>query len=455
MNYPIWDVPRLGGPLAIAIVAILHAYVAMFAVGGGPYLVLAERRARRTGNAELLAYVKGHSRFFLLLTTVFGAISGVGIWFTIGLVSPQTTSILIRTFVWGWAMEWVFFIAEIAAILLYVASWDRADGRTHMLYGWAYAVSAFMSLVIINGILSFMLTPGRWLVTGNFWDGFFNPTYWPALLGRSAAAAALAGLWGLLTAVRIKSPALRDEAVRFAAWWLVPAMVALPLSTLWYLAVVPEGPRMLVLGGAAAVSIMFLLSLAVSFVIFAVVVLGPLKSPQAASTALAATLLAAGLIATGGTEWVREGIRKPYTIYGYLYSNGVFVWQQQRLSEQGILASARFAVPGVREAPAATGRTAGAELALARGQEVFRLQCSSCHVLGGYNDIRPLVKGWTEAYIDFQLSHLNMLKAYMPPFFGTAEERRALARWLATLNPPAGSSQAEALRQPLPGEPVS
>ena len=453
MNYPIWEVPRLGGPLAIAIVAILHVYVAMFAVGGGFYLVLAERWARRTGAHELLAYVKAHSRFFLLLTIVLGALTGVGIWFTIGLVSPQTTSVLIRTFVWGWAMEWVFFVAEIAAILLYVASWDRVDGHTHMLYGWTYAISAFMSLAIINGIISFMLTPGRWLETGNFWDGFFNPGYLPALVGRSAAAAALAGLWGLFTALRIESQPLRERVVRFAAWWLVPAAAVLPLSTIWYLQVIPDTARMLVLGGAAAVTLMFAISLVISVIIFAVAVLGPLRNPSTASTALAAVLLAAGLLATGGTEWVREGIRKPYTIHGYLYSNGVFVWQEQELAQKGLLAAARFASPDLKLAAATTADGERNDTELALGQELFRLQCSSCHVLGGYNDIRPLVKGWSEAYLDLQLTHLDMLKAYMPPFLGTPEERRALARWLASLNPPQAPTQAE--RRPLPGEPIS
>ncbi|WP_324715767.1 cytochrome ubiquinol oxidase subunit I [Carboxydochorda subterranea] len=452
MNYPIWDVPRLGGPLLIAIVSILHVYVAMFAVGGSWYLVAAERWARRTQNADLLAYVKNHSRFFLLLTVVFGALTGVGIWFTIGLINPQTTSVLIRTFVWGWAMEWVFFILEIASILLYVASWDRADGRTHLLYGYSYVVGSTMSLVIINGILSFMLTPGRWLETGNFWDGFFNPTYLPSLVGRIAAAAALAGLWGLFTGVKIGSRELREQVVRFASWWLVPPMVVLPLSAVWYVAVVPSGPRSLVMGGAAAVSIMFMLSLALSVVIFAVGALGPLRRPALASSALAWTLLAAGLITTGGTEWVREGIRKPYTIYGYLYSNGVFAWQERQLAEAGVLSQARFARPDL--ARVATAGMADPAQQIAVGAEIFRLQCSSCHVLDGYNDVKPLVKGWSEQYIDFQLSHLDMLKGYMPPFFGTTEERQALARWLATLNPATEATQAEAPRRPLPGEPV-
>ena len=52
MNYPVWDVPASG--LLIAVIAILHVFVSHFAVGGGLYLVLIERKARRGGDAPLL-----------------------------------------------------------------------------------------------------------------------------------------------------------------------------------------------------------------------------------------------------------------------------------------------------------------------------------------------------------------------------------------------------------------
>ena len=87
LNYPHWQLAIPGGML-IALVAVLHVFVSHFAVGGGFFLVLTERLARQQKDASLLAYCRRHSRFFALLTLVFGAISGVGIWFTIGLVSP-------------------------------------------------------------------------------------------------------------------------------------------------------------------------------------------------------------------------------------------------------------------------------------------------------------------------------------------------------------------------------
>ena len=159
MNYPVWDIPASG--LLIAVIAILHVFVSHFAVGGGLFLVLVERKARRDGDDALLGYARQHSRFFILLTLVFGAITGVGIWFTIGLVHPPATSSLINTFVWGWAIEWTFFVTEIAAAMVYYYGWDRLSARRHMAVGWIYLAAAWLSLVVINGILTYMLTPGR------------------------------------------------------------------------------------------------------------------------------------------------------------------------------------------------------------------------------------------------------------------------------------------------------
>jgi len=102
MNYPLWRVPAPG--LLIAVVGVVHVFVSHFAVGGGLLLVLAELKARAAADAALLGFVRALSRGFVLLTLVLGALTGVGIWFTIGLVQPQATSALVQTFLWAWAI---------------------------------------------------------------------------------------------------------------------------------------------------------------------------------------------------------------------------------------------------------------------------------------------------------------------------------------------------------------
>jgi hypothetical protein len=181
MNFPIWELHWAGGGLLIALIAVFHVYVAHFAIGGGLFLVLTEHLAYRRNSQPILDYTKRHTKFFLIVTMVLGGISGVGIWFIISLVSPAATTQLIHTFVFAWAIEWVFFLAEIVALFIYFYTFGKMGRRNHLTIGWLYFFFGWMSLFMINGIIGFMLTPGDWLTTKDFWDGFFNPTFWPAL----------------------------------------------------------------------------------------------------------------------------------------------------------------------------------------------------------------------------------------------------------------------------------
>ncbi len=423
MNYPLWEVPLLGGGMVIALIAIAHVFVSHFAVGGGLFLALTERKARREDNRELLVYMKGHARFFVLLTLVFGAVSGVGIWFAIGLAHPAGTSLLIHTFVWGWAIEWCFFLVEIAAALVYYYGWDRLSPRTHMRIGWIYFIAAYMSLVVINGILSFMLTPGRWIETRSFWDGILNPSYFPSLFLRTGVALSLAGLYALLTASMIRADQARARNVRYASKWVFAGFGLLPPAGLWYLFSIPESARHIAFGGAPPVTIFLFLSLGFSLFIFVFTWLIAWRMPARMSPALAALFLVVGFSVTATSEWVREAVRKPYIIHRTMYSNGILPEQVRELSQSGFLPHARWAT--VREVTPANRLDAGAEL--------FRFQCASCHSLDGYNAIRPLIKGWRETFIAAQLKNLDELKGFMPPFVGTDEERRALAHYLAGL----------------------
>ncbi len=92
MNYPVWELYTLGGGFWIAVIAVLHVFVAHFAIGGGLFLVLTEKKGYRENSQQILDYTKKHAKFFMLLTLVFGAVSGVGIWFAISLISPAATS---------------------------------------------------------------------------------------------------------------------------------------------------------------------------------------------------------------------------------------------------------------------------------------------------------------------------------------------------------------------------
>lgn len=424
MNYPIWELPFIGGGLVIAAVAVVHVFVSHFAVGGGLFLVLTEMKGYRERDQRIVDYVRFHTQFLILITLVFGALTGVGIWFTIGLIQPAGTSTLIHTFVWAWAIEWVFFAVEIAAAFVYFYGWDRLDRRTHLTVGWIYFGAAWISLFVITGILSFMLTPGDWLETGEIRDGFFNPTFLPSVFLRTCVAIALAGLYALVTASLLKEEDLRANLIRYSARWLVPAFLLMPIGGIWYFLEVPALARDLIMGATPLVLFFTVLSIALSGLIFAFAFLGGEVQPARFTLISAVVILGMGLAVTGTSEWVREAVRKPYIVYDYMYSNSIRVEDSATVKREGVLANSKWAA--VETVTAGNRQEAG--------QEVFKLLCSACHTKDGYNAIRPLVQAWPEGFIHGQLAQLDVLKPIMPPFLGNEEERAALAVWLASLD---------------------
>ncbi len=424
MNYPFWEVPLFGGGLLITIIAILHVFVSHFAIGGGLFLVLLEARAYRDSDQSLLSYVKAHSKFFLLLTVVFGAVSGVGIWFTISLVHPDATSLLIHVFVWGWAIEWTFFLVEVSSILIYYASWDRIEPKLHIIIGWIYFVSAYLSLEVINGILSFMLTPGGWLENRSFWAGFFNPSYFPSLIIRTGVAFSLAGLYATFTASTLFFEEVKRKVVRYSCKWVMIGAPLIIIGGIWYNLVIPRKSLELVSGTAPTVSLFAMATVLLSIIIFSFAYFIGCRHPESFTRPLSLLFLLLGLLVTGVTEWTREAVRKPYIIYDYMYSNSILKGDIENLMNSPILSNAKWV--SVREALPWNYHEAG--------EQVFRVECRICHTNTGYNGIKPLISSWTEDDIYEALGKLERLKGFMPPFVGNESERRALASYLSSLN---------------------
>jgi hypothetical protein len=240
MNYPIWELPTYGGGLLIAVIAICHTYISQLAVGGGIFLYVLDRKATADNDPLLAEFVQRHTKFFLLLTMVFGGVTGVGIWFVIGLVHPAGTSTLIHNFVFAWAIEWVFFLVEIVALLIYHYQHKAMSTQLRHQIALIYAVAAWLSLFVINGILTFMLTPGKWLSSHDFWDGFFNPSAWPSLVYRTLISMMFAGIFAFVTAAATKDDDFRQRLMRIASRWLLYPMTGAALAAVWYLQTLPE-----------------------------------------------------------------------------------------------------------------------------------------------------------------------------------------------------------------------
>ncbi|MEW5702256.1 MAG: cytochrome ubiquinol oxidase subunit I [Candidatus Zixiibacteriota bacterium] len=425
MDYPIFDLGPFGPSTLIAVVAIIHVVIAQFAVGFGIATPWLEARALRRNDTILLDFLRRYARFLILFSFVAGAITGVGIWFVVGLISPETIALLLRQFVWGWATEWVFFIVEILSGYIYYFYWDRMDPKTHVRIGVIYGIAAWGSLLIINGILAFMLTPGDWLTTRSFWDGWLNPGVWPSLVLRTISSLALAGLF-IAVVANIKpgdEVEKRRHVINEGSIFLVPLALMLPVS-IWFFAVSPAPATRLVLGGAVAMTMFFMFGLVASTLIGLYAYWGLLKNRRSVHLETALLLTAIALIATGAMEYMREGMRKPYVVYGYMYANGLTQAQMQTINQSGFFATQPVIAQGINP-----DRLSPVE----RGRLIFRGQCGRCHTIDGYNAIRPLVESWTPEMIRDNTRQLQRLRGFMPPFAGTDADLEDLVAYLSTL----------------------
>ena len=455
MHYPWWYVPFLTSPMLIAVIAVVHVLVAHYAVGGGLFLAFETSFAYRTKDQEYLAYLKRHTGFFVPLTVVFGAITGVGIWWTIGLASPLSTEVLIRTFVFGWATEYVFFVLEIVSAFAFYYYWGRLSRKTHEAMGWIYGASAWISLVLITGITAFMLNPGVWLdpARRSFWTGFFNPQFIPQTVARTGGALLLSSLYVYLHAsITIKDRRLHHLIARRSAR---PALLGAILVTVgglgWYVFLPPSAKA--ALESAAVLSLLSVLIFALTAVVFAMLYLGPYRNPDWLSPGFAGALALLGIAAFSTGEFIREAVRKPYVIYNVVLGNQIFPDEVAELRTTGFLRdSSRSKLEGSSWIQASV-RNLGKFSRGDPGRILFMYHCNDCHAAtAGYSAVAPLIRGWTPQRILDLIEHLDEGHFFMPPWAGTTQEAKWLAEYLETIAPgrPAGMlPERPAVKGPL------
>ena len=284
---------------------------------------------------------------------------------------------------------------------VYYYTWNHIPAKLHLAVGWVYAVASVCTLVIINGILTFMLTPGdTWLAvagTGHeaskFWNAFFNPTYWPSLLMRTLVCVTLAGIWALISsASRIeaqKSAALKASFLKLdhSAGSCPPSWL-MPFPFIWYLHMVPESQRALLslgistigTGTFSQVTRLVLLMVITSATIILVAYYLAYKNPKDFTVAHAWPSCCLALVATGSRRAAREMLRKPYVIGRRMYSNGTRVSEVAGPQPDGYLAHTLW-----------LNQSTSAHFA--QGEAMYRGQCGSCHTLTGYRSLNKLLAG--------------------------------------------------------------
>lgn len=159
--------------------------------------------------------------------------------------------------------------------------------------------------------------------------------------------------------------------------------------------------------------------------------------PKKAAVWIALAMFIANAALISEFERVREFVRKPYIIYGYMYANGVRVQDMPLLNKEGYLKNAAF-VPEAYRNPTATTPP---EIRIKTGEYLYQMQCRYCHTVNGVNSIKSRltnlgIQGNADAIFQRVKGLNSAATPFMPPFAGTEEEMKSLAAYLATLNDP-------------------
>ena len=429
MHYPWWYVPGLTAPMLIAIIAVVHVFVSHYAVGGGILIALENQFAIKTKDRAYRDYWHSHARFFVLLTVAFGAITGVGIWWTIALASPLATEKLIRTFVFGWAIEWVFFIIEITAAFIMYYFWTKLPEKTHSIIAWIYAVAAWISLVLITGITAFMLDSrgliADWSETGNFWHAFFNVQFLPQTLARTGGAILLAALYVFLHAAWVyrndPNNPLFEKVIRRMARPLLFGIITITISVAWSCALLSDN-ILVTLERSVFLNVLVALFFGISALVTLLIIFGPMLNPKSINFGFAVSIFVLSLTALSVIEFAREAVRKPWIVDHVVLGNQIYADEVAARQKDGFLQpSALLPVPTDK---------------LERGGMLFMYHCNNCHALEhGMSAVGPLLYGESKERIAERIRHLNAPVLSMLPWCGTDEELDDLADFLISIRP--------------------
>ncbi len=458
MDFPIYHLDFFGNRMLIAVIAVLHVLINHpLAVGAMPLVTLLEWWGYRRGDKlwDEMAYKVLFVCF--IITTSIGALTGAGIWMSASLVNPAAIGSLIRVFFLAWFTEWIVFVAEVSLILVYFLTWKKWTPdrkRLHIAVGVLLSLSSWLTMAIIVAVLGFMMNSGNWSENPGLLAGVFNPIYLPQLAFRTPLAVVMAGLFVLflIPFFTTREDSLRERAVRFVSTWTILWVPACAAGALWYWDVVPEamtanlsvavGTQAFEAWHATVLKWLGLAVLAAGLVTLWGVVF-PRYLPRAAL--VLPFLLAA--VFFGYFERVREFIRKPHVIQGYMYANGIREADYPLLQAQGLLAHATYV----------SHRAITEENRLEAGRDVFLIACTRCHTTRGVNGAVAKFENlfgygpWEPEKLRAYIAGMHHARPFMPPFPGNDPELDAMVAWLCWLQEndmPLAGAQTRGVRLP-------
>ncbi len=441
----------LNNRMLIAIIAILHVIINHgLAVGFMPFVTWLEQRGvSRSGKDQITdlewdAMVYKIMKVAFIITTTLGAMTGVGIWFSVALVSPASIGSLIRVFYWAWFIEWLVFVTEVILIMIYFLTWKNSNSTLkaklrHINFGWYLSIFSWITMAIIVSILGFMMDPGNWQTHKSLLNGFTNPIYLPQLLFRTPTAMLVAGIFGmfLITIFTKSGSELRLNAVKYASKWLLLWAPISMMGAFIYYKAMPDAMTANMSTAVGTISfsqyydlLKYFVGAGVGFTLI-VGILGIYKTKVLKPYIVIVPVITA-IAYLGFFERVREFIRKPYVIGQYMYSNLLLEDDYVVYKQDGVLKHATYT----------TVNEITEDNKVEAGKNVFVIACSRCHTSQGVNSVvyvfermyggngKPLDIASMAAY----MPNMHSGRTFMPEFPGNEKEAEALATYIKYLH---------------------
>ena len=157
-----------------------HIVLACYGVGFPLIVLLAEWRARRTGDEVYLALARTWAKTLGVLFAV-GAVSGTILSFELGILWPRFMGRFGEVVGLPFAMEGIAFFIEAIFVGLYLYGWDRLSPRAHLLSGVPIVLAGLASAWFVvtanawmNQPTGFRLDPSGRVVDPDPWGAMTN-----------------------------------------------------------------------------------------------------------------------------------------------------------------------------------------------------------------------------------------------------------------------------------------
>jgi cytochrome bd-type quinol oxidase subunit 1/cytochrome c551/c552 len=431
--------PILGNSRVMALTIVTHVFFAFIAVGSFYIALIAEYRGYKHNQPIYDRMAKGYMTFIAQMVKINGVL-GVAIIVLFISLFPIFSGWLYTILFWALFGEVIFFMILMSSSIWYRQTWDKYQNRkpVHFAIGIICAIAAAMSAVLINAAQAFMLTPGKYFESKNFYDAAFNPTMFPStlhlLIPCILNAAAAYALFAYVQSQR--KPVDREYynitgaySARIAAW----VVLLQPPAGLYYLWVVYHANRPAfqnIISGLASPFFWTMASLgSIAFILSIIYLfLGWIRGKN---LFLIIAILVLAAFPFGAYN--RERARKPYLIYGKMYMS------QQTVSAPVVKPIETTSTTSVSTTATPGTTTEKSKPATAKSGETIISEhgCRACHTIKGQggsfgpklHDLNKKFDGDKEKVKKFLLSP----PPAMPPFAGPTGDLDSLAEYLLKL----------------------